>query len=297
MKLVFATGPVQLDEDGKHLRRELGRALTELLEVPVEVNAEKSYGALAERVAKGEAGLAWLPPATFVRAFAAGTIRDVLSAERVGGSAYQAALFVRADSPFRSLESLRGKRVAWVDKDSCAGFLFPALELQVQGFAPAELFDQQSFLESHSRVVRAVHNGDVEAGATYVQLPMGGEALQGTKRGEQPLEQSSVSDVPPSLESVQVELSSKLALVGWAPFVAPNAMRPLLVSRSIPSDALCLTDAVPSALRDTLLRHLLATTSNAKLSRLFRGLMNADRFVVRTADAYDAVRTAMQAQP
>lgn len=278
MKLVFATGPVQLDEDGKHLRRELGRALTELLEVPVEVIAEKSYGALAERVSKGEAGLAWLPPATFVRAFAAGTIRDVLSAERVGGSAYQAALFVRADSAFRSLESLRGKRVAWVDKDSCAGFLFPALELQSQGFAPSELFAQQSFLESHSRVVRAVHNGDVEAGATYVQL-----------RG--------VSDAPPSLESVQDELSSKLALVGWAPFVAPNAMRPLLVSRSIPSDALCLTEAVPSALRETLLRHLLATTSNAKLSRLFRGLMNADRFVVRSADAYDAVRTAMQAQP
>lgn len=275
MKLVFATGPVQLDEDGKHLRRELGRALTELLEVPVEVHAEKSYGALAERVSTGEASIAWLPPATFVRALSAGTIQDVLSAERVSGSAYQAALFVRADAPFQTLESLRGKSVAWVDKDSCAGFLFPALELRTQGFALSALFAQQSFLESHARVVRAVNNGDVDAGATYVQL-------------------HGVTDSAPSLESVQTELSSKLALVGWAPFVAPSAMRPLLVSRSIPSDALCITNAVPSPLRETLLRYLLSTSANAKLSRLFRGLMNADRFVVRTPETYEAVRTAMQ---
>ena len=147
--------------------------------------------------------------------------------------------------------------------------------LRTQGFALAELFGQQSFLESHSRVVRAVNNGDVDAGATYVQL-----------RG--------VTDAAPSLESVQDELSGKLALVGWAPFVAPNAMRPLLVSRSIPSDALCITDAVPQPLRDALMRHLLATQANAKLSRLFRGLMNADRFVVRTVADYEAVRTAMQ---
>jgi phosphonate transport system substrate-binding protein len=277
--LTFVTGPVQLDEDGAHLRRELGRTLSDALGVEVEVVAEASYAALSDRIARGEAALGWLPPATFVRASESGTIERVYSSERSGGARYQAALFVRAESPFEDVASLAGKRVAWVDRESCAGYLFPRLELVQRGHPPEALFAEQRFLESHLRVVRAVRDGEAEAGATFVQL----RAIE-----------SRLSRPPTDEDAARQDLSQTLALVGWAPFVAPSAMRAVLVSRAIPSDALCVTRALPASLRDAVGDLLQVAGDKPRLARLFRGLMNADRFVRSDVSSYDAVREAMR---
>lgn len=285
--VTFATGPVQLDDDGAHLRRELGRALSDALGVEIEIVAEGSYAALADRVSRGDAALAWLPPATFVRANAGGMIDRVYSSERTFGARYQAAIFVRADGSIEDVEGLRGKRVAWVDRESCAGYLFPKLELSERGLPPDSLFGTQQFVESHMRVVRAVRDGEVDAGATFVQLRS--VDVRASR--------------PPSLETpeigaaVQQDLSQSLALVGWAPFVPPAAMRPILVSRAIPSDALCITRSMPTALRDAVKDVLLGAGDKPKLSRLFRGLMNADRFASSDASAYEPVRRAMTDAP
>lgn len=276
--LTFATGPVQLDEDGAHLRRELGRTLSDALGVEVDVVADASYTTLAERVSRGDAGVAWLPPATFVRANVGDTIERVFSSERAFGSRYQAALFVRADGPIEDVEGLAGKRVAWVDRDSCAGYLFPKLELIERGRSPDALFARQHFAESHMRVVRAVRDGEVDAGATFVQLR--GVDVRASR--------------PPSLDqAAQDDLAQSLALVGWAPFVPPAAMRPILVSRAIPADALCVTRSLPTAMRDAVKELLLSVEQRPKLARLFRGLMNADRFAPSDAAAYEPVRRAM----
>ncbi|MFN7699278.1 MAG: phosphate/phosphite/phosphonate ABC transporter substrate-binding protein [Deltaproteobacteria bacterium] len=273
--LTFATGPVQLDDDGAHLRRELGRALSEALGASIEVVAEASYTSLSERVMRGEAALAWLPPATFVRASEGGTVERVFSSERAYGARYQAALFVRADGPVTDLDALVGKRVAWVDRDSCAGYLFPKLELLERGRPPDSLFVSQRFLESHMRVVRAVRDGEVDAGATFVQL-----------RGAE-----SRPSRPPGLEPA--DLAQAFALVGWAPFVSPAAMRALLVSRAIPADALCTTGALPDSMREATVALLSSVPERPKLARLFRGLMNADRFVPTDTAVYEPVRRAM----
>ncbi len=282
--VTFATGPVQLDDDGAHLRRELGRALSDALGVDLEIVAESSYASLATRVSRGDAALAWLPPATFVRANEGGMIDRVYSSERTFGSRYQAALFVRADGPVDSVEGLAGKRVAWVDRDSCAGYLFPKLELVERGRPPEALFAQQHFAESHMRVVRAVRDGEVDAGATFVQLR--GVDVRASRPPS--LEEPSIG------EAVHQDLSQNLALVGWAPFVAPAAMRPILVSRAIPADALCITRSMPTSIRDAVKDLLLSAGDKPKLSRLFRGLMNADRFAASDPSAYEPVRRAMQ---
>jgi phosphate/phosphite/phosphonate ABC transporter binding protein len=279
--LTFATGPVQLDDDGAHLRRELGRSLADALGVDVEVVAEPSYAALGDRVARGEAAIAWLPPATFVRAADSGAIERVYCAERSGGARYQSALFVRAESRFDAPESLAGMRVAWVDRDSCAGYLFPRLELVQRGQPPETLFSEQRFLVSHRRVVCAVQAGEVEAGATFVQVR------------SDPARPSR----PPGAAEARDDLAGSLALVGWAPFVAPAAMRAVLVSRAIPSDAVCVTRALPPALRDAVGNLLEVAGERPRLQRLFRGLMNADRFVRAEPSSYDAVREAMRGAP
>jgi ABC-type phosphate/phosphonate transport system substrate-binding protein len=124
-----------------------------------------------------------------------------------------------------------------------------------------------------------VRDGEVDAGATFVQL----RAVDVR------------ASRPPSLdEAAQQDLAQSLALVGWAPFVPPAAMRPVLVSRAIPADALCITRSMPTSIRDAVKDVLLGAGDKPKLSRLFRGLMNADRFAASDAAAYEPVRRAMQ---
>src|SRR5262245_33666977 len=204
MTHVFATGPVHLDEDGDDLRTDLGRALSDALGEPIELEATKSYGELRELVLAKTVQLAWMPPALFVRAHAAGAVGDVLRAERFAGGRYQGAIFVRDGSPFRALEDLKGARIAWVDRDSCAGYLFPRLALRSRGMDPDAFFSAAEMLESHSRVVRAVASGAADAGATYVELADPADPEKG------------------------------LSLAGWSAFAERKAMRPLLVSESIP---------------------------------------------------------------
>ena len=89
---------------------------------------------------------------------------------RGGQAAYHAALFTRHASPVETLADLRGRRAAWVDAESAAGYLLPRLKLRAEGLDPGTLFGKESFLGTHARVAVAVLAGDADVGATYLSL-------------------------------------------------------------------------------------------------------------------------------
>jgi phosphate/phosphite/phosphonate ABC transporter binding protein len=266
MALRCSTGPVFLDEDGDELRTELGAALGTALGEPVEVRAEASYAALLERVLAGETALAWVPPAIFVRAHAAGVLPALLRAERAGGDHYRSAIFVRSDGPIERPLDLRGKRMAWVDRHSCAGYLFPRLALRRAGIDPKTCFSSEIFFASHARVVHAVLTGTADAGATFVQL----DDRSDPERG--------------------------LALAGWTAWAPPRSMRPVLVSDPIPSDAIGIGISVPPGRREEI-RDVLAHFHERPVGlRLLRALLGAERLVPASADDYAPVRAALESE-
>ncbi|MCX7807382.1 MAG: PhnD/SsuA/transferrin family substrate-binding protein [Deltaproteobacteria bacterium] len=252
------------------MRTELAHRLGQALGSEWEVVSESSYQSLLERVVRRKAALAWLPPATFVRAFDQGAIAKVFSAERMHAPRYRGALFVRRASQLDGLEALKGKRVAWVDPDSCAGHLFPKLELLEKGLEPDALFLSQAFLGAHMRVVRAVRDGEVDVGATFVQL---------------------AKEIDGAVETKAKAVD--LLLVGWSPFVPRDEMHPILITRPIPADALCTVCGLPQELEEKLSALLLNLSSSPRLLHLFRSLLNADRFVSCQPAHYDDVRRAI----
>nr|MDQ3037963.1 PhnD/SsuA/transferrin family substrate-binding protein [Myxococcota bacterium] len=264
--LVFATGPVHLDEDGDDLRADLGEALSHALDAHIEVRAETSYAALRERVLAREIALAWLPPALYVKTQRAGAIGAVLRAERLAGASYQGAIFVREDSALRSASDLAGKRVAWVDPDSCAGYLFPRLALRAAGIDPDGCFASETFLESHSLVVGAVASGTCDAGATHVQLADASEPSKG------------------------------LAIAGWTAFAEASSMRAIVVSPSIPSDAVCIGAAVPGEVREKWRVALGSVHGQPSMSLLLRAMLGVDRLTPGAPDDYAPVRDALAAE-
>jgi len=256
--LTLATGPVHLDEDGEALRRRLALRLVDVLRRPVAVVATRSYAEVSDRLARGAAQLAWMPPAVFVRAEASVRLQLLAAIDRAHGAGYRGVLFVPSDSAAQAPGELRRQRVAWVDPDSCAGHLFVRLALLERGLSPRALFREERFAGSHGSVVRAVMRGDADAGATHAQLDGDGAIL----------------------------------LAGWQAYAGRDGMRALLVTDPIPSDVICASQALgPDALDDVreALLHLHEDSGAELLEEFFGG----PRLVPASTVDYDPVRSAL----
>ncbi len=256
--LTFATGPVLLDEEGEELRARLADRLATALGQPVTARATRSYAELAGLFGEGGPLVAWLPPAVYVRTELLAGLTPLAEVQRADGEGYRGVLFVRADSEVTDLAGLAGARVAWVDRDSCAGYLFPRLALVEGGHDPDALFAEQRFVGSHGSSVRAVLAGEADAGATHAQTEPGSDVIR---------------------------------LAGWGPYAGADGMRALLVTPAIPSDVVCASGALDPELADAVRGALLSLHEADE--DLVDELFGAERFVAASASDYDPVRAAM----
>ena len=81
-------------------------------------------------------------------------------------STYQGYLFVRTDSGIRSTADMKGKKMAFVDKATTAGYVFPLAYLRDNGIASIDgFFREYYFTGSHDAAVFAVLNKKADIGA------------------------------------------------------------------------------------------------------------------------------------
>jgi phosphonate transport system substrate-binding protein len=134
---------------------------------------------LAAALAKGEVDAAWMPPFSYVKAVPSGA-RALAKALRHGLPFYRAVLFVKADSKAKTLADSKGGKMAWVDKGSAAGWVFPRALLAQAKLDPATLFKEQRFLGTHEAVCKAVQSGQSDVGATLADDVPGSRDLKVT---------------------------------------------------------------------------------------------------------------------
>lgn len=261
-EIVLGTGPVKVGSDGDALRAALGRALGERLGMPARVVATRSYAELLDHVARGVVQLAWMSPALGLRAVDGHGATALASCVRAPGSDFYGVIFVRAASKIRTPEELRGASVAWVDVDSCSGYLFPRLALQKRGLAPTKLFAMERFVASHAAVAHAVATHAVDAGATYYNVS-----------GD--------------------EWTGDTVLPGWAS-VTLEPMRSLLQTDPIPADLLVASPAVEPQTRTHLASVLAALHELPAAAAQMQALIGAQRFDPVDLARYDVVRAAMK---
>ncbi len=79
---------------------------------------------------------------------------------------YQGYIFVRKDSGITTARAMRGKRMAFVDKATTAGYLFPLAWLHENGIRDtAGFFSERIFAGSHDAAMQAVLDGKADVGA------------------------------------------------------------------------------------------------------------------------------------
>ena len=139
--------------------------LTEAVGVPVKTVVFKDYDACVRALEEGTLDVAQLSPFTFVNAKKRGVkMWPFATTVAQGTPTYSSYLVVRRDSPIRSLEDAKGKRLGFVDWWSTSGHLYPRFFLQERGFSVEKDF-KTVFLGQHDRVLQALLDGEIDIAA------------------------------------------------------------------------------------------------------------------------------------
>lgn len=214
-----ATARARLNEACEQLSRVLG--------VVIFPHQALSYRDLSDGLDRGTLGFAWLPPMLAIELEDKRLIEPVALPVRRGTTSYHAAIIARRGVA-KTLDDLRGKRVAWVDKSSAAGYVVPRMHLVGAGFDVRDLFAAEMFLTSHDAVIEAVLSGRADVGATFCTmdprsqrvLQAGWTAPDGT--GPKPVDVVATAGPIPNDAvfahvSVDVDLRSKLLSILMSP--------------------------------------------------------------------------------
>jgi phosphonate transport system substrate-binding protein len=99
-----------------------------------------------------------------------------------GGSTYHGLIFVRKDSGIRSVEEMRGKRFAMVDRATTAGYLLPLEYFEKHGKDYRTYLGEYYFAGTHEAAIRDVLDRKADVGAAkntvFERLAAGDERLR-----------------------------------------------------------------------------------------------------------------------
>lgn len=173
-EIVIGLNPAENSESLESNGKKFSEALKKATGLSAKTFVAGDYTALIEAMRGGRVDFAFLPPFSLVEAEKLADAKLLLKAIRKGREVFYAGLIVRADRPFKTIEDLKGKSVAWVDPASTSGFIIPKASMITKKKLDAEtFFGKQTFAGSHDAVVLSVMNGTVDAGATWANDPEG----------------------------------------------------------------------------------------------------------------------------
>jgi len=143
----------------------LAKYLSERLGRPVVVKVSKDYQAHIDLIGTDHLDIAYLGPAPYVLMREKYGEKRLLARQAIAGSpTFHGKIFVRDDSPIRTLSDLRGKRIALGDPNSTMTNLLPRYLLLQAGLESKDLSGFGSFGD-HLNIVLAVLAGEYAAGA------------------------------------------------------------------------------------------------------------------------------------
>lgn len=225
--------------------------LSGALSVPVEVVVGDSYGDAIDRLVRGEFDLVELSPYTYAVATARVKLKCLVQSIADGSVTTSGYIFVREDSPRRTIGDLKGATFAFVDPMSTSGFLLARKLLSDNGIDYKTDLSRVEFAGNHEAVLLAVMEGRVDAGATY----QGAFAALKRSRGVDPL-----------------------------------TFRVIAKSARTPRDILCARADLPDEVTEGMTRALLAIDGRERAGREILGPLNLNGFQRADDSAYDEVR-------
>jgi phosphate/phosphite/phosphonate ABC transporter binding protein len=165
--LKFGFTPVLGQADERAEFEPLTSYLSGVIGRKVALYVAKNYGDLRTRMEAGEVDIGSFSPFAYVDAVRGGKIRIIAQSVIDGSATYRGIVVARKDGGLKSIADLQGKRFAFVDPKSASGYVYPRAMLVEKGIDPDSFFKETIFAGDHKKVIAAVLDGRVDAGATY----------------------------------------------------------------------------------------------------------------------------------
>lgn len=143
--------------------RAIANILGEKLNRPAILIQRKSYAEIGLLLLNGGADIAFFASGEYATYSSFDEIEMLAAQQRMGLPYYQGFLLVAEDSPFKKLEDLRGKSVAFSDPLSYSGYIFVSHMLWQMDETPERFFSRFQYTYSHEKSFRAVANKIVDA--------------------------------------------------------------------------------------------------------------------------------------
>jgi phosphonate transport system substrate-binding protein len=228
------------------------------------VSVPTSYAAVVEAMGAENVDIGWLAPFAYVLAHDKFNSQVILASVRGGSKTYTGQIITQTDSDIQYIRDLPGHKFGFVDPSSASGFLYPSALLKANGVDPKVAFSETIFAGGHDKVVIAVYNRQVDAGATF------GDSVPGQTTDARTLVQSTLPDV-----------MDKVKVIG--------------VTDPIPNDTVSvragLSDDMVAKIRDGLV----AVSQSDQGKQYLKDLYNINGLATAEDSEYNTVRTAANA--
>lgn len=167
-----------------------------------------------------------------------------------GESTYQGYLYTRKDSGIKTVKEMRGKKFAFVDKATTAGYIFPMAVLKSEGVNDLQsYFSEYFFAGSHDASLDAVLNQKADVGVSKNTV------FDWVRKNEPRVDE-------------EITILSK--------------------SAKVPSNGLCVRPTLAPELRNKLKKALMELDGTPQGLQVLKSL-NALRFIETTTEDYDPV--------
>lgn len=145
----------------EYLAKELGTKVT--------LRVANDYAAVIEGQRNGSIHIAGYGPASYARAIVTGVKVEpfATTVNNDGTIGYYSVFYVRADSPYKTIDDLKGKNLGLVDPNSTSGNNVPRFALNKLKLNPDTFFARVTYTGSHENAVIALQQKTVDVAANW----------------------------------------------------------------------------------------------------------------------------------
>jgi phosphonate transport system substrate-binding protein len=164
-ELVMAVVPSENSSGVVDRLTPLANYLTKQTGVKTTLRVASDYAAVIEGMKAGNIHIGGFGPASYVRAHQqsnGNAVAFTTTKSKAGAIGYYSVGYVRADSPYKTIQDLKGKKLGLVDPNSTSGNFAPRYFLDKEGINPEQYFAAVAFTGSHENAVIALMNGTVD---------------------------------------------------------------------------------------------------------------------------------------
>ena len=143
--------------------------LSKQIGTKVTLRVANDYAALIEGQRSGNIHIGYYGPASFARARLTGVPTDAFAIDvnSDGTKGYYSVFYVRANSPYKTIDDLKGKNLGLVDPNSTSGYNMPLYALDKQHITADKFFNKVQVTGSHENAVIALAQGTVDVCANW----------------------------------------------------------------------------------------------------------------------------------